>query len=79
MMLTETLQMKKNSFKKTLTPRELEVLKFMVQGKSNVQIAKILYISPHTAKAHVGHILEKLNVHDRVDAVVIAIKSGIIK
>ncbi|MCR4880719.1 MAG: LuxR C-terminal-related transcriptional regulator [bacterium] len=61
-----------------LTPREKEVLELMSLGKSNNQIAKALTISPHTAKAHVGHILEKFCAHDRVLAVVKAINEGLL-
>lgn len=61
-----------------LTERELEVLKLMVEGKSNTEIAKELIISVHTAKAHVCNILQKLSVHDRVQAAVKAIKEGLI-
>lgn len=61
-----------------LTERELEVLKLLVEGKSNTEIAKELIISVHTAKAHVCNILQKLSVHDRVQAAVKAIKSGIV-
>lgn len=61
-----------------LTDRELEVLKHLVQGKSNTEIAKELIVSVHTAKAHVCSILQKLCVDDRVQAAVKAIKENII-
>ena len=61
-----------------LTDRELEVLKHLVQGKSNTEIAKELIVSVHTAKAHVCSILQKLCVDDRVQAAVKAIKEHII-
>ena len=61
-----------------LTERELEVLKHLVQGKSNTEIAKELIVSVHTAKAHVCSILQKLCVEDRVQAAVKAIKENII-
>lgn len=61
-----------------LTERELEVLKHLVQGKSNTEIAKELIVSVHTAKAHVCSILQKLCVDDRVQAAVKAIKEHII-
>ena len=51
----------------------------MVQSKSNAEIADKLIMSVHTAKAHVGNIFTKLEVHDRVGAVVKAIKTNIIK
>lgn len=61
-----------------LTERELEVLRLLVQGKSNTEIAKDLIVSVHTAKAHVCSILQKLCVDDRVQAAVKAIKENII-
>jgi DNA-binding NarL/FixJ family response regulator len=61
-----------------LTPRELEVLSLMVQGKSNPEIAHVLAISRATAKAHVGHIINKLGVSDRIQAVVRAIELGLV-
>ncbi len=64
--------------KAKLTERENEVLKLLVQGKSNTQIAQELIVSVHTAKAHVCSILQKLCVDDRVQAAVKAIKDGIV-
>lgn len=64
--------------KAKLTERENEVLKLLVQGKSNTQIAQELIVSVHTAKAHVCSILQKLCVDDRVQAAVKAIKEGIV-
>ncbi len=61
-----------------LTQREYEVLKLVVDGKSNNDIAKELCISEHTAKAHVCNIIQKLVVDDRTQAAVKAIKEGII-
>lgn len=61
-----------------LTEREMEVLKLLVKGKSNTEIAKDLIVSVHTAKAHVCSILQKLCVDDRVQAAVKAIKENII-
>lgn len=62
-----------------LTAREKEVLRLMAQGKSNSEIAKELVISEHTAKAHVGHILEKFRVHDRILVVVEAMRLKLIE
>lgn len=64
--------------KAKLTEREQEVLKLLVQGKSNTQIAQELIVSVHTAKAHVCSILQKLCVDDRVQAAVKAIKEGLV-
>ena len=61
-----------------LTEREYEVLKLLVDGKSNSQIAEILSISEHTSKAHVCNIIQKLVVDDRTQAAVKAIKEGIV-
>ena len=61
-----------------LTPRENEVLKLLVEGKSNTEIAKELFVSTHTAKAHVCSILQKFCVQDRVSAAVKAIKEGFV-
>lgn len=61
-----------------LTDRELEVLQLIVAGKSNPEIADNLCISIHTAKAHVGSILNKLCVNDRVQAAIKALKENIV-
>lgn len=61
-----------------LTQREYEVLKLVVDGKSNNEIAKMLCISEHTAKAHVCNIIQKLVVDDRTQAAVKALKEGIV-
>lgn len=61
-----------------LTDREFEVLKHLVQGKSNTEIAKELIVSVHTAKAHVCSILQKMCVNDRVQAAVKAVKEGMV-
>ena len=61
-----------------LTEREYEVLKLVVDGKSNSQIADILSISEHTSKAHVCNIIQKLVVDDRTQAAVKAIREGIV-
>lgn len=61
-----------------LTQREYEVLKLIVDGQSNSDIAKTLTISEHTAKAHVCNIIQKLVVDDRTQAAVKALKEGIV-
>ena len=61
-----------------LTDREFEVLKHLVDGKSNTEIAKELIVSVHTAKAHVCSILQKMCVNDRVQAAVKAVKEGLV-
>jgi DNA-binding NarL/FixJ family response regulator len=62
-----------------LTPRELEVLALLTQGKTNPQIAEALVISRATAKVHVERIIRKLGVSDRTQAVVRAIDLGLVK
>lgn len=64
-----------NEIKENLTERELEVLKLMIEGKTNSQIAREMIVSTNTAKAHVGRILYKLSVTDRVQAVVKALRA----
>mgnify|MGYP002523689400 FL=1 len=61
-----------------LTEREYEVLKHLVDGKSNTEIAKELIVSVHTAKAHVCSILQKMCVNDRVQAAVKAVKENMV-
>jgi DNA-binding NarL/FixJ family response regulator len=63
----------------TLSERELEVLKLIVGGYSNPDIAKALYLSEHTVKTYVRGILNKLLVNDRVQAAVVALRSGLIE
>lgn len=61
-----------------LSEREYEVLKLVVMGKTNTEIAQALHISVHTAKAHVCSILQKMSVDDRVQAAVKAVRESII-
>ncbi|WGR95601.1 helix-turn-helix transcriptional regulator [Bradyrhizobium sp. ISRA443] len=61
-----------------LTPRELDVLALLAEGASNKMIAKRLGISVHTAKFHVGSLLDKLDATGRTDAVAHAARRGVI-
>jgi DNA-binding NarL/FixJ family response regulator len=61
-----------------LTTREQEVFRLIANGLSNTEIARELYISDTTVKTHITHILQKLNLRDRVQAVVVAYQTGIL-
>lgn len=62
-----------------LTKRECQVLQLLAEGNSNRSISESLYISEKTVKNHVSNILQKLNVNDRTQAVVMAIRNGWVK
>ena len=62
----------------TLTPRETEVLAAVARGRSNAEIAEVLYMSPATAKTHVSRLLTKLQARDRAQLVMLAYEAGVV-
>jgi DNA-binding NarL/FixJ family response regulator len=62
-----------------LTEREIEVLRLLATGKSNAELATHLYLGEGTIKTHVSHVLAKLGLRDRVQAVVFAYESGLVE
>ncbi|GAA4250698.1 response regulator transcription factor [Dactylosporangium darangshiense] len=62
-----------------LTPREVEVVRLIAGGLSNEEIARALYISPLTAKTHVTRAIAKTGVRDRVQLVILAYESGLVR
>lgn len=62
-----------------LTPKEVEVLRHVASGATNAEIAAVMHLSGTTVKTHVGHVLAKLGLRDRVQAVVLAYETGIVR
>ena len=69
----------KKSMIDSLTKRELEILKLIAQGLLNKEIAAMLNISERTVKNHISNIFKKIDVSDRTQAAVFAIKNGIVE
>ena len=61
----------------TLTPREMEVFRLITRGLSNAEIGSELFISDTTVKTHVTRLLQKLDLRDRAQAIVLAYQSGL--
>jgi NarL family two-component system response regulator LiaR len=61
-----------------LTARELEVIRLVAEGRSNFEIAQALFISDKTVKTHISNILSKLNLQDRTQLAIYAIKNGLV-
>jgi NarL family two-component system response regulator LiaR len=67
-----------SSLEDPLSPRELEVLQLMARGLKNREIAQAMWISESTVKTHVGRVIQKLGQRDRTQAVLDAIRRGIV-
>ena len=75
---TSTVPQAADTVRAELSDRELEVLKLIANGKDNAEIARELVISPKTVKNHISNILVKLQIHNRIQAAVYAVRSGIV-
>jgi two-component system NarL family response regulator len=62
-----------------LTPREVDVIRMVVRGKSNKEIGNVFNISESTVKVHMTHILEKLKVSGRTEAINVAVRRGLVR
>ena len=74
----DLLKDNKSEIKTELTDREIQVLGLVAGGSTNIEISKILSISPHTVKSHVIHIFNKLSVNDRTQAAVLATRHKLV-
>jgi DNA-binding NarL/FixJ family response regulator len=78
MRATGTSEQDAETIRAELSDREIEVLKLIANGKDNAQIAGDLHISPKTVKNHISNILMKLQIDNRIQAAVYAVRSGIV-
>lgn len=76
--LAEAMRRRSESPQMTLTTRETEVLKLLVEGASVAQVGRALFMSPSTVKTHIGKIYEKLGAHNRASAVIAAVRLGLV-
>ncbi len=76
--LAEAMRRRSESPTLTLTTRETEVLKLLVEGASVAQVGRALFMSPSTVKTHIGKIYEKLGAHNRASAVIAAVRLGLV-
>lgn len=74
--MTNSIKMQTKDVKYILTEREIEVLKYVIQGFTNRQIAEILIITTSTVKAHISSILRKTGVKNRLDLALLATAHG---
>ena len=78
-MMTRMRQAKEEKLHEQLTPRELDVLRLIGDGKTNQEIADMLYIGIKTVKTHVSHILDKLHLDDRTQIAIYAHRQGLVQ
>jgi DNA-binding NarL/FixJ family response regulator len=76
--LAEAMRRRSDSPQTSLTAREAEVLKLLVEGASVAQVGRALFMSPSTVKTHIGKIYEKLGAHNRASAVIAAVRLGLV-
>ena len=76
--LAEAMRRRSEAPQATLTARESEVLKLLVEGASVTQVGRALYMSPSTVKTHIGKIYDKLGAHNRASVVIMAVRLGLI-
>ena len=63
----------------TLTPRELDVLRLVSRGRTNKEIAAAMFVSEETVKSHMKGLFQKLGVHDRAEAIAVALQRGLLR
>lgn len=76
--LAEAMRRQSETPQTTLTNRETEVLKLLVEGSSVAQVGRQLFMSPSTVKTHIGKIYDKLGAHNRASAVIAAVRLGLV-